>query len=144
MLINRNLSLEELENSAWPEPELPSSLIKKCHQLRKMPIGELQTEDLRLLIGQNIGLPYIMPLAIELLFDNPLCAGAFFNGDLLQNVLNADISVWQKNSELFEELILVMDDLECSMELYQNRLKPLWVKLTNDRICAVKGGNNTT
>ncbi len=42
------------------------------------------------MIGQQMGLEYLIPLAIERLRDDPLAEGDFYRGDLLQNVLRAD------------------------------------------------------
>jgi contact-dependent growth inhibition (CDI) system CdiI-like immunity protein len=51
-------------------------------------------EDLRIMIGQNIGLSYLLPLAIEQLQHDPLVAGDFYPGDLLEAVLRVEPSFW--------------------------------------------------
>ncbi|MDQ0767185.1 contact-dependent growth inhibition system immunity protein [Streptomyces canus] len=56
---NRGRSLEELERDRWPAPPTDATrLVATAHALRRRPIDELTVEDLRLLIGQDIGLPY--------------------------------------------------------------------------------------
>jgi hypothetical protein len=52
------------------------------------------------MIGQNIGLPYLVPLAIEFLQQNPLVAGDFYEGDLLNNVLSIDLHFWHTRPDL--------------------------------------------
>ena len=42
------------------------------------------------MIGQQIGLPYLMPLALELLRTDPFTAGDFYEGDLLAIMLRVD------------------------------------------------------
>ncbi|MCL1999542.1 MAG: contact-dependent growth inhibition system immunity protein [Turicibacter sp.] len=106
--MNYSQSLEQLENEVWGEPKFSSSLVVKCHELRKIPIGELSVEDLRLLIGQNIGLPHIVPLAIECLLDNPLNGGYMGSGALLRAVLGVDAAFWRENPMLYVELQAVM------------------------------------
>ena len=59
MKINE-LSLEQLENDFWVEPEFDSYVITACNEARKKPLGELSLEDIRLLIGQKIGLKYLL------------------------------------------------------------------------------------
>ncbi|MCP3766638.1 contact-dependent growth inhibition system immunity protein [Streptomyces sp. MAR25Y5] len=46
-----------------------------AHALRRRPIGELAVEDMRLLIGQNVGLAHLLPLALEVLRDDPMAEG---------------------------------------------------------------------
>lgn len=79
----RDQSLQELEGEDWGEPTFPSYLVRTCHALRRKPLREFMVEDLRIMIGQNIGLDYLIPLALEHLQQNPLVAGDFFPGDLL-------------------------------------------------------------
>ena len=126
MSVNTSLSIEQLENDFWSDTEFESSLVRKCHELRKRPIGELSVEDLRVLIGQQIGLSYIVPLAMEYLVENPFCEGNFFKGDLLSNVLQIDSAFWAKNRDLYGILVSIMNDLAQVFELYQNDLLPKW------------------
>jgi len=35
-----NKSLEELEDTKWKEPDFPSNLILKCHELRKKKLKD--------------------------------------------------------------------------------------------------------
>ncbi len=98
MMIDINKSLEELENNRWMDvKEYPSPLIAKIHGYRKKPIKLLTIEELRLLIGQNIGLYFIVPVAIEVLKENVFAEGDFFPGDLLLNVLRIDVNYWKEN-----------------------------------------------
>ena len=79
-------TLEELENVVWPDPEFDSYLVTTCHRLRRKPIEDFTTEDLRIMIGQNLGLPFLLPKALIILEDNPLAEGDYFPGDLLTMV----------------------------------------------------------
>ena len=82
----RQKTLENLEKNFWVESDGDSHLQRRCHELRKIPLGSLTTEDLRLMIGQQIGLDYLIPLALEVLTFDLFAAGDFFDGDLLKNV----------------------------------------------------------
>jgi CDI immunity proteins len=93
----RGQSLEVLEKSVWPEPIFRSHLVTTCHRLRKKPVGCFTVEDLRIMIGQNIGLPYLMPIAFERLEEAPLAAGNFYPGDLLAAVLHVRPEFWEIN-----------------------------------------------
>ncbi len=87
---DRTKTLQELESKDWGEPNFGSHLVTECHRLRRVALCEFTTEDLRIMIGQQIGLEYLIPLAIERLRDDPFAEGDFYHGDLLQNVLRAD------------------------------------------------------
>ena len=63
----RQKTLENLEKDYWDNPSYDSHLVKRCHELRKIPLDSFTTEDLRIMIGQQIGLDYLIPLALETL-----------------------------------------------------------------------------
>ena len=54
---DRQKSLQELEQDNWGEPPYNSYLVTTIHRLRRKPLAEFATEDLRIMIGQRIGLP---------------------------------------------------------------------------------------
>jgi hypothetical protein len=84
-------SLEQLEGMRWGEPTAANSnMVNRCLSLRKVPLRELTSGDLRLLIGQQISLAHVLPLALRLLETCPLLEGEYYEGDLLQSVLTID------------------------------------------------------
>jgi hypothetical protein len=97
-------SLEDLEHADWGEPTYDSHLVTTIHRLRRVPLRQFSVEDLRIMIGQNIGLPYLVPLAIEHLRRDPLAQGDFYPGDLLKMVLSADAMFWQNHPEWHKEV----------------------------------------
>jgi hypothetical protein len=96
----RNHSLQELEGQDWGEASYPSSLVRTCHALRRKPLRDFTVEDLRIMIGQNFSLEYLVPLAIEHLQRDPFAAGDFYEGDLLASVLKVKSSFWQQRPDL--------------------------------------------
>jgi hypothetical protein len=82
-------TLEQLEGEFWPEPDFDSYLVTTCNRLRKKPVDEFTVEDLRIMIGQQIGLPYLVPRALDVLERDPLADGDFYDGDLLMSVIRA-------------------------------------------------------
>ena len=92
-------SLQELEQSDWGEPKYDSHLVTEVHRLRRVPLRSFRVEDLRLLIGQNIGLQYLVPLAMEQLREDAFVEGDFYPGDLLKNVLMADPDFWRAHPQ---------------------------------------------
>ncbi|MFL0267976.1 contact-dependent growth inhibition system immunity protein [Candidatus Clostridium radicumherbarum] len=94
---DRNKSIQELEGQNWGGPNLDSPSILTCYKLRKKAIGIFEVEDLRIMIGQKIGLDYLIPLALETLEDNIFAEGNMYSGDLLDTVLRVDNSFWENN-----------------------------------------------
>lgn len=105
-------SLENLEKDYWGEPNYDSHLVKTCHQLRKKPIKDFEIEDLRIMIGQNFGLKFLIPIALDKLKDNVLAEGDYYEGDLLKAVLTCEKVFWISESELTKELDAIISDNE--------------------------------
>jgi len=98
-------TLEILEKEYWEEiPDDATYLVTTCHQLRKKQLNEFDTEDLRILIGQNIGLKFLIPLALKTLDDNILAEGHFYKGDLLKMVLTSDTNYWSIEKDLWAKM----------------------------------------
>ena len=98
--VSRNSTIEELEGDRWPEPDFPSHLVCECHRLRKLQLRLFTIENLRIMLGQDIGSRYLVPIALEHLEAEPLVAGDFYPGDLLCNVLSLPHGFWRDNPEL--------------------------------------------
>ncbi len=76
-------SVEQIEGAAWPEPAPDATyLIRRVHQLRRVPVGELSIEDVRIMLSQSAGTVAILPRVLDMLEENPLSAGDFYPGDL--------------------------------------------------------------
>ena len=79
----RDRSLSDLEHRPLPDLKGDSYLNSELRRLWSVPLKELRIEDLRLLVGQSFGLPFLVPLALEHLVAHPLASGDFYPGDLL-------------------------------------------------------------
>ena len=120
MQFDRTKTLEQLEGHAWGAPNFPSHVVKECHRIRRKRIADFTNEELRLAISQQMGLTYLLPLAIERLNADPLTAGDYFVGDLLGAVLRVPKNTWvawaeggaamQRVVERFFALSSTMDD----------------------------------
>jgi len=104
-----NATLEELEGDNWGVPPYPSHLVAECHRLRRVQLRSLTPDNLRLLIGQNIGLQFLVPLALQHLREDPLAQGDFYPGDLLCAVLRVNPEFWKKDSKRYEEIKVIAD-----------------------------------
>ena len=102
----RQKSLESLEKKTWPalSSDEGSYLIKTCNSLRKKQLQDFTTEELRIMIGQEIGLYFLIPLAIETLTDNLFAEGDYYEGDLSKSVLDVDTKFWEDNKDYWKQL----------------------------------------
>jgi hypothetical protein len=96
----RYKSLQNLEKDAWNEPVYPTHLVTRCHALRRIPLNQFTVEDLRIMICQQIGLTYLIPLAFEKLKNDILAEGDCYPGDLLIAVTKVSPEYWKVNSAL--------------------------------------------
>jgi hypothetical protein len=95
-----NSSIEELEGERWPEPDFDSHLVRECHRLRKLQLRLFTVENLRIMLGQDIGSRYLVPIALGHLEADPFVAGDFNPGDLLCSVLSLPRGFWSAHCEL--------------------------------------------
>lgn len=111
MQFDRRKSLQELENHDWGDPDFDSHLVRTCHRLRRVPLAKLAVEDLRLLIGQKIGLAFLLPLAIEKLAENRQAEGDCYPGDLLDVVRKVPNEFWNCHAELKNAFRVFSDEI---------------------------------
>jgi len=109
MNADRRRTLQELDGEDWGEPTYNSYLVSTVHTLCRKPLEEYTIEDLRIMIGQNIGLAYLIPLALEKLRNNLLAEGDYYPGDLLKSVLGTESSFWKIHPDLYEAVEEVLD-----------------------------------
>lgn len=105
-------TLEDLEKDYWGEPEYGSHLVTECHRLRKIPLRDLSVEDLRIMLSQELGVTYLLPIAVTELESDPLAEGDFYPGDLCQSVLLLPYEVWKDHKDMYKRVKKVIEDLE--------------------------------
>ncbi|MEO9338587.1 contact-dependent growth inhibition system immunity protein [Mesorhizobium sp. SB112] len=87
-------TLEEIDGERWSEPTLDSYVVRACHALRRKPLNTLTDEELRLAVGQGIGLEWLVPRMLQRLAEDPFRPGDFFEGDLLASLAHVPASYW--------------------------------------------------
>ena len=81
-------TIESLEGKVWPEPEWQSGLVIAAHALRKKPLEELTTSDLRVAFSQDVGADFLKQRVLDALAGEP-AAGDLFEGDLVLTVMRS-------------------------------------------------------
>jgi hypothetical protein len=88
-------TIQEIEGREWGDPPAGSSfLVRRCTLLRRKPLAEFTVEDLRIMLAQEIGVPALLPLAVDVLVADPQAEGDLCPGDLLETVLRLPAAVW--------------------------------------------------
>jgi CDI immunity proteins len=114
--MDESRTLDELDPPAWGAATYDSALVQRCHELRKTPLGKFSPEDLRLMIGQEIGLDYLIPRAIATVEANPLAEGDMYPGDLLHALVRVSDGYWRVNPDQWYRVSEVIDDLSTAQE----------------------------
>ncbi|CAL9351065.1 hypothetical protein SUDANB176_00475 [Streptomyces sp. enrichment culture] len=111
-LLHLDRTLDELDPPRWPAPTADAtSLVRRVHGLRCVPLGELRPADLRVLVSQGVALPYVLPLAVRSLLEEPLLDASYYPGDLLLAAVAAPARVWAALPDLAARLCTVITAL---------------------------------
>jgi hypothetical protein len=120
-------SLFNLKMIPIPHPDdNPTPLVKEIHELINLPLSKYSIENLRLMIGQEVGLPYLIPLAIERLSDDLFAEGDMYEGDLLSNVVNISLCFWEQNPELKAQVNHLIESRRSEIDLRKISLKKFY------------------
>ncbi|MEU9741169.1 contact-dependent growth inhibition system immunity protein [Micromonospora chersina] len=52
--------------------------MRRCTELRRKPLAEFTVEDLRIMLGQEVGVLALLPLAVQVLLREPLAEGDYY------------------------------------------------------------------
>src|SRR6478736_6006963 len=64
-MVDECLTLEQIDGRDWGNPDAgETGMVARCRRLRRTPLKDLSVSDLRLLIGQQIGLNVLVPRAL--------------------------------------------------------------------------------
>jgi len=94
----------------------PSALVSTCKRLYEKPLQDFIIEALRIMIGQEIGLEFLVPMALERLAENPFEHGDYYPGDLLMNLLRFPAGFSHKHQDLTWELADIVHDAASTID----------------------------
>lgn len=91
-------SLETLSGTPWPDPGPgATALEQRVTEARRVPTSARTAEHLRILLGQRIDLAVVVPIAAARLVAEPMMAGDYYEGDVLEAVLALPEDVWREH-----------------------------------------------
>ena len=98
-----NKSLAEL-NALGPYGKSDSPVGERIRSLRDTPLREFSADDLGLLLRQNAGLQFVVPLVLEKLALHPLTHRDYYPGVLLVAALGVHQRFWHEHPQWRAEL----------------------------------------
>jgi len=104
-----NQSLDQLEHTQWSAPTQDTYVTSNVYRLRRLPLNQYRIEDLRLMIGQQIGAAFLVPLALDHLELDPLAKGDFYPGDLVVAVTRLPDAFWRAHAHLIPNALRAID-----------------------------------
>jgi hypothetical protein len=114
------LSLEQIEQDFWGDaPNDGTRLIRTTHELRRKPVRDLTTEDLRLLLSQQVSVEVLAERAVGLLRQDPLAEGDYYPGDLLVAVMKLPPSYWDAHPRQLtavQEIARSVEDADAELQ----------------------------
>lgn len=81
------------------------------------------------MIGQGIGLPHLVPLALERLEQDPWVAGDHYEGDLLMNVLRVPAEFWSSHLDFLGRLTEIVSIPEERHKMVDTEILPAWRRI---------------
>ena len=102
-------SLERLEGPFPRDPIPDTLLVRTVVRLWSKPIQEFSVEDLRITIGQQLGLRFLIPLAIDRLEEDSFAEGAYYPGDLMHAVLSVQPEYWETHRDQARRVEALVD-----------------------------------
>jgi hypothetical protein len=91
-------TLERLTGMIFPDDET-TSLVERATRAWKTPFDALTCEQLRLLLGQDMGTPWVAPLACLIVARLPNAMVTFYPGDLARTILREFPAVFAADPE---------------------------------------------
>jgi hypothetical protein len=83
-------TLEELSGTRLPDPGSDATaLVRRCNVFARTELAELSDEGVRTLVGQQMFLKWLLPVALERLSKDIWISGDFYRGALLRSVVGS-------------------------------------------------------
>jgi hypothetical protein len=104
--IRRNLL--ELAPGCFDDAEYDDQVAMLARRLAVKPLRKFNATDLYAAIRLNVGLPWVVPLAMARLEEDPFVAAGSHPGDLLTTVLESDSRFWLDRRDLWLAMVEIL------------------------------------
>ena len=107
------MTLKQLCREEKWELSYESVAVSKSAQIyNHLVLDDFTQKELRLMISQNIGNEFLVPLALEALENNLFLKAEHRPGDLLEAVCSVESNFWEGNEKLYKELMSMIKKSE--------------------------------
>lgn len=111
--LNRGISISQLEGWSWtseiPTEEDDSYVVYNFYLLHNKPLNDYTADDIHFMIGQDTGLEYLVPTALELIDENITLEASYYPFDMLRQLMRIEIEYWKKNIDQYNKLNQIID-----------------------------------
>lgn len=105
-----SLTLEELTGfRAGNADDAPTNMVGTIVGAYKKPLNQLSDWEIRFLVSQREGFPYVLDLVWPRLEGDPLFDGGMYPGDVLSSLAAADEDIWADRPEYRARLKALCD-----------------------------------
>lgn len=112
-----SMTLKQLCREEKWELSYESVAVSKSAQIyNNLILDDFTPKELRLMISQNIGNEFLVPLALEVLENNLFLKAEHCPGDLLQAVCSVEKKFWAENEKLYKELMSMIKKSEAILQ----------------------------
>lgn len=107
---SREKTLTQLERDDWGDCKSESEIIQRLFKLRHKPLKLIELSDLRTAIHFGVGMDYVLPIALDLLWSDPWLSSGNYAGDLLEAILRASPDFYLANQNYHRKVVGVAVD----------------------------------
>ena len=106
--IDLRRNLLELDPGCFDDAEFDDQIALLARRLAAKPLRKFNATDLYAAIRHNVGLPWLVPLAIARLEEDPFLTAGDHPGDLLTVVLESDSRFWLERHDLWLVMVGIL------------------------------------
>ena len=101
---DQSKSIEELSEYCWFAPEYESNIVVTSHALRRKKLADLSLEDIRMGLFQQVGVTYLVPMALEIVEQDPFAESFNFPAEIVLALLLIPHDYWQAHLDVGDRL----------------------------------------
>lgn len=104
-MVNKNFSnlLGKWKNKIPKEGD-STPIQMRIYKLYQTRLDDFDSDDIRFMIGQNIGEKFLIPIALKYLKEDLLYEAIYYEGDLLHSIIKLPEVFWCENIKLYEKI----------------------------------------
>jgi hypothetical protein len=115
-MVDRTRSINQIRGWTANSYRPRTSLVERHEAATETPLRELSAAQIAMLIRQKTELELVLPLALEILAEQPLLDAEYYPGDLLNAVLGIPDTYWQSHQNDWYDAYSLLGSLDRAVE----------------------------